>query len=249
MRDNAPSLLADLRASMAATHKLASQRPNGTKCWPYVAGRAVCAELITQPSVRDSEPWRTYAELAWSASAEPSTLLDVIDWNRDNAQSMRLGMLSGTGSDASGNSLMSFTGIGWGCAPWFLVPFSSTCSLCCFARARTHTRTRTHTHARARARTHTHTHTRTHTHTHTHTHTSYTNPRSCIVDARACCYVTRCAGMDCCWRTTSKHFSSSSSPPQLTPTHEAAGPHPKRPTLAGAPCLTRHRRRCSCPST
>jgi hypothetical protein len=71
-------------------------------------------QLRTQPSVRDSEPWRTYAELAWSAAATPTALLDVIAWNRDNAKMMRLGMLSGTGSDASGNSLMSFTGIGWG---------------------------------------------------------------------------------------------------------------------------------------
>ena len=43
-----------------------------------------------------------------------SFLSEMIEWNRQNAKSMKLGMLSGTGSDASGNNLMTFTGVGWG---------------------------------------------------------------------------------------------------------------------------------------
>ena len=152
MEGLAPPLLTDLRAAMVAAHHQA----NGT-CWPYVAGRSDCAELSQQASSRDSEPWRTYAEMCWSgmpplraAANHPDTtppppqppqgdggenlghsghagpsgrsggsdgalfLSEMIEWNRHNAKSMRLGMLSGTGSDASGNSLMTFTGIGWG---------------------------------------------------------------------------------------------------------------------------------------
>ena len=58
MLTEAPPLLADMRASMAATHVLAATEVNGSKCWPYVAGRTQCAELKTQSSNRDSEPWR-----------------------------------------------------------------------------------------------------------------------------------------------------------------------------------------------
>ena len=49
-----------------------------------------------------------------SGSAASVFLTDMIEWNRENAKSMKMGMLSGTGSDASGNNLMTFTGIGWG---------------------------------------------------------------------------------------------------------------------------------------
>jgi hypothetical protein len=114
----APPLLLDLQAAMVATHK----QSNGS-CWPYVAGRTDCAELAEQASDRDSEPWRTYAEMCWSGlpatSASDTTtdrefLTDMIQWSRNHGKSMKLGMLSGTGSDASGNNLMTFTGIGWG---------------------------------------------------------------------------------------------------------------------------------------
>jgi hypothetical protein len=110
----APPLLADIRRSMAATHALAATQVNGSRCWPYVAGRAQCAELSSQSSKRDSEPWRTYAEMAWSGALAPAVLRDIIFWNRNFAKSMKGGMLSGTGSDASGSDLMTFTGIGWG---------------------------------------------------------------------------------------------------------------------------------------
>ena len=113
----APPLLADIEASMAATHAAAAAVDvNNTRCWPYVAGRTQCAELKTQSSDRDSEPWRTYAEMAWSGISlkHGSWLEDMIAWNREYAKSMKGGMLSGTGSDASGNNLMTFTGIGWG---------------------------------------------------------------------------------------------------------------------------------------
>ena len=75
----APPLLADLRSSMAASHAAATG-PGAASCWPYVAGRTSCSELSAQPSRRDSEPWRTYAEMAWSGALEPSTLTDVIEW-------------------------------------------------------------------------------------------------------------------------------------------------------------------------
>eukprot|EP01051_Picozoa_sp_SAG22_P007445 SAG22_NODE_525_length_9470_cov_21.475936_1_plen_658_part_00 len=94
----APPLLADLRASMAASHKLAVGLGADT-CWPYVAGTASCSELDPQASIRDSEPWRTYAEMAWSGALEPAVLADVIEQSRNHNKSMRLGMLSGTGSD------------------------------------------------------------------------------------------------------------------------------------------------------
>lgn len=110
MLSQAPELLQDLRASMAATHALAAVEVNGSRCWPYVAGRTQCAELKQQSSNRDSEPWRTYAEMAWSGALLPDTLTDIISWNRGNAKSMKGGMMSGTGSDASGNNLMTFTG-------------------------------------------------------------------------------------------------------------------------------------------
>ena len=102
---------------MIATHQAAAAADvNNTRCWPYVAGRTQCAELKTQSSDRDSEPWRTYAEMAWSGISlkHGSWREDMIAWNREYAKSMRGGMLSGTGSDASGNNLMTFTGIGWG---------------------------------------------------------------------------------------------------------------------------------------
>ena len=110
MLAEAPSLLQNLRSSMMATHALAAAEVNGSQCWPYVAGRTQCAELEQQSSNRDSEPWRTYAEMAWSGALLPDTLTDIIAWNRNNAKSMKGGMMSGTGSDASGNNLMTFTG-------------------------------------------------------------------------------------------------------------------------------------------
>jgi hypothetical protein len=56
MLAEAPALLEDLRSSMAATHSLAAAAAavNGSKCWPYVAGRTQCAELKIQSSDRDS---------------------------------------------------------------------------------------------------------------------------------------------------------------------------------------------------
>jgi hypothetical protein len=50
MLETAPVLLADLRASMATTHTLAAVLPNNSRCWPYVAGTAVCAE-VSEPVV------------------------------------------------------------------------------------------------------------------------------------------------------------------------------------------------------
>ena len=96
MLAEAASLLEDLRASMSATHALAAAEVNGSQCWPYVAGRTQCAELMQQSSIRDSEPWRTYAEMAWSGALLPDTLVDIIAWNRNNAMMMKGGMMSGT---------------------------------------------------------------------------------------------------------------------------------------------------------
>ena len=96
MLAEAAALLQDLRASMAATHALAAAEVNGSQCWPYVAGRTQCAELAQQSSKRDSEPWRTYAEMAWSGALLPDTLADIIAWNRNNAMMMKGGMMSGT---------------------------------------------------------------------------------------------------------------------------------------------------------
>ena len=98
-----------MRRSMVETGKPASPR-----CWPYVAGSGVCDEISPQPSIRDSEPWRTYAEMLWSAALPLPVVQDIYDWNRNNRLMMRLGVLSGTGSDCCGNSLMSFTSHGWG---------------------------------------------------------------------------------------------------------------------------------------
>lgn len=54
-----------------------------------------------------------YAEMLWSAVLPQSTVKDIYDWNRQNRLMMRLGVLSGTGSDCCGTALMSFTAHGW----------------------------------------------------------------------------------------------------------------------------------------
>ena len=50
----------------------------------------------------------------WSAALPQRIVDDIYEWNRHNRLMMRLGVLSGTGSDCCGTNLMSFTAHGWG---------------------------------------------------------------------------------------------------------------------------------------
>jgi len=52
--------------------------------------------------------------MLWSGALDNAVVKDIYAWNRHNRLMMRLGVLSGTGSDCCGNSLMSFTSHGWG---------------------------------------------------------------------------------------------------------------------------------------
>jgi hypothetical protein len=113
MLQDAAGLLTDIRNSMLRSVVQTGQ-PASPRCWPYVAAGGVCSELRNQSTARDSEPWRTYAEMAWSAVLDDQTFADILNWNRMNAQSMRLSVLTGSGSDCCGNDLMTFTALGWG---------------------------------------------------------------------------------------------------------------------------------------
>eukprot|EP01061_Rhynchopus_euleeides_P017949 TRINITY_DN29726_c0_g1_i2.p1 TRINITY_DN29726_c0_g1~~TRINITY_DN29726_c0_g1_i2.p1 ORF type:complete len:817 (+),score=278.40 TRINITY_DN29726_c0_g1_i2:64-2514(+) len=104
------TLQADFMQSLYATYNLSNK-----SCFGYVAGVPSCAELPQSvgPSIRDSEPWRTYAEMYYSDTLPADVVASILKWNRDNQKMMRLGMLSGSGSDCCGNFLQTFTSHGW----------------------------------------------------------------------------------------------------------------------------------------
>eukprot|EP00755_Sulcionema_specki_P031015 Sspe_Gene.95724::Locus_68023_Transcript_1_1_Confidence_1.000_Length_2639::g.95724::m.95724 len=104
MVGTAAPLRADLLNSLALSQ-------NGT-CWPYVAGGRVCDEVVA-PSIRDAEPWRTYAEMLYSGALPDTIASAIADWNGNNSRMMRMGVLSGTGSDCCGNMIATFTSHGW----------------------------------------------------------------------------------------------------------------------------------------
>lgn len=103
----------DIERSMKLS-EVATGDARAPVCHPYVAGGATCQELSDEASVRDSEPWRTYSEMAWSSELNASTFGELLRDLQFHGKNMRLGLLSGTGSSASGNDLMSFTQTGWG---------------------------------------------------------------------------------------------------------------------------------------
>ena len=110
----APALLSDLLRSLNRSVVHNSSEPSTPRCWPYVAGGRACDKLPGAPSVRDSEPWRTYAEAMWAAALPQAVVADVVAFNRQHSRMMRLGLPAGDGSGCCGNQLQSFTSHGWG---------------------------------------------------------------------------------------------------------------------------------------
>lgn len=89
-------------------------------CWPndIVNG---CRMIKTEPSNRDSEPWRTYAEALYSGAIDPPVISEILEWHQTQQGSnvkgsrLKLGALSGCGGDVHcGDSLETFTCHGWG---------------------------------------------------------------------------------------------------------------------------------------
>lgn len=113
VEEEAPALLQDLLRALNRS-VVSTGEPESPRCWPYVAGVASCDSVPDAPSVRDSEPWRTYSEAWWSAALPTSMVDDMLAYNRRHSKMMRLGLPSGDGSGCCGNQLMSFTSHGWG---------------------------------------------------------------------------------------------------------------------------------------
>ena len=57
------------------------------------------------PSNRDSEPWRTYAEMLYSGALESRVVSEILAWHRTsqgdgvNGSRLKLGVLSGRPAD------------------------------------------------------------------------------------------------------------------------------------------------------
>ncbi len=91
-------------------------------CRPYVFGArgGTCGQLppSAAPSERDSEPWRTYSEAAFSGAVLKTELSDILSWHKMNpterGSSLKAGSLTGSGGSVkNGDQLMTFTGHGW----------------------------------------------------------------------------------------------------------------------------------------
>ena len=114
----APLVLADLKASMRAdaTPQHTQQQPQDTGgaasnrnsssaaiCHPYVAGIRECGMLPNQPTVRSSEPWRTYSELLYSGALDKSTVEEILEYHQTmqgggmEGSRLKLGVLAGCG--------------------------------------------------------------------------------------------------------------------------------------------------------
>ena len=108
-----PEILTALRSSMSKDVVAKSGAP---PCHPYVAGVPECGMLPHVVSHRDSEAWRTYAEVLYSGALDDTTIHEIVAWHQTQQGSgvrgsrLKLGVLAGCSLDVScGDQLETFT--------------------------------------------------------------------------------------------------------------------------------------------
>ena len=119
MLSNVDAIRSALESSM--TKDVIKGNGSSAPCHPYVAGVPECGMLPHPVSHRDSEAWRTYAEVMYSGALDNSTIREILLWHQTQqghgvrGSRLKLGVLAGCGLDVScGDQLETFTIHGWG---------------------------------------------------------------------------------------------------------------------------------------
>ena len=110
----AAPLLETLRASMLQD---AGPRGEIPRCFPYVAGGKECGMIAGEPSNRDSEPWRTYAEVLYEDPPSlfhsvPHSVLFSVQLNHCTGVNVAPAAHSGNAYGSFGESLFPFNSDG-----------------------------------------------------------------------------------------------------------------------------------------